>query len=64
MKLMSLSQFKAHYFDKRNQPTEATLRKWIENGDLKGRKLGGKWYIDSRSFEMQDNELVSQVLRA
>ena len=46
MQLISISEFRTRYFVSGHAPSAATVRKWIESGDLRGRKIGKLYYVD------------------
>lgn len=64
MKLMSIKTFQDKYFEKSDAPTTATVKKWIEDGTITGRKIGGKYFINVNAFELTGNKLVDDVLLA
>lgn len=64
MQLMTLKAFKARYFTPSSAPSDVTIKRWIEEGEIAGRKLGGKYFIDAHKFELTGNKLVDQVLSA
>ena len=45
-KLMSLNEYREIRFAKGSVPTEKTLRGWIRDGHLPGRRIGRKLYIN------------------
>ena len=46
MAYIKLSQYLNKHFAEGSKPTRETAIKWIESGDVVGRKLGGNWYVD------------------
>jgi len=34
-------------FDESSKPAKSTVIQWLQNGSLKGYKIGGNWYIDT-----------------
>lgn len=42
---MSSREFRDKYFSAESKPTEMTIRNWIRNKQIEGRKLGGKYYV-------------------
>lgn len=63
MRLMSLSRFRERYFEDGSAPSMATLRRWVDRGDLHGgRKVGSSYYVDIHIWEASDDNLVAKVL--
>lgn len=62
MKLMSIKGFQNQYFAKGEAPALNTIKRWIEQGTIDGRKVGGKYFVNVQAFELTDNELVNSVL--
>lgn len=42
---MSSREYRNKYFSEESKPTEITIRNWIKNNEIEGRKLGGKYYV-------------------
>lgn len=64
MKLLTPTDFCRKHFGPDSQPPETTLRKWMRDGVLPARKIGGRWYIDEHAFLADGDELVARVLEA
>lgn len=64
MQLLTPADFCHKHFGPDSQPPETTLRKWLRDGVLPARKIGGRWYIDELAFLAGDDELVERVLKA
>lgn len=62
MKLLSVSEWLARYFDESSKPSERTIRRWITSGQVPARKVGGTWYIDEHRWLADDDVLVERVL--
>jgi hypothetical protein len=62
MLLMTPQQWVEKYFDKGSRPSEVTLRRWLSEGKVPGRKVGGTWYVDEHAWLADGNELVLRVL--
>lgn len=45
-------------------PSENTLRKWIDEGDLAGKRIGKKYYVDLDAVQSDEDALVASVLNA
>lgn len=56
------SQFANRYFCKGSAPSQTTLRKWIDDGLLPGRKVGSKYYVDIAKFQSGGDELLERIL--
>lgn len=64
MKLMTAQAWLTKYFDEGSRPAEITLQRWLRNGKIPGRKVGGTWYVDEEAWLAGDDDLVQQVLKA
>lgn len=63
MCLISPQEFIAKEFSADSAPHEHTVRRWIENGYLPGRRIGSRHYIDDTAFQANGNPIVEKVLR-
>ena len=67
-RLKKLSAFQADHFEPGSAPDAKTLKSDIDKGNLPGRKIGGKYYIDMAQYEAitdknpTGNPLVNKVL--
>jgi len=63
MKLIKLSKYRQTEFDD-PKPAINTLKKWIDNGDLKGKKIGTMYFVYSNQNAQITpvNELVLKAL--
>lgn len=63
MKLISVYEWRDMRFTGNRRPSDRTLRKWCENGDIPSKKIGGLWFVELQA-EMNNtgNELVDRVL--
>lgn len=43
-------------------PPEVTLARWMRDGKVPARKVGGKWYVDEDAWLAGDDPLVLHVL--
>ena len=64
MHLMTPQQWAEKYFDDASRPSEVTLRRWLNDGKIPGRKVGGTWYVDEHGWLADGDDLVRQVLDA
>ncbi|KZY34049.1 MULTISPECIES: hypothetical protein [unclassified Oleiphilus] len=67
-KLMKLSQYREVYFQKGSQPSINTLKKWINQNSIDGRKIAGQYYAYSEpdiiTVETASNEPVGNISHA
>lgn len=61
-KLMTVREWRERYFTADSAPAELTVRRWLHNGDVPGRKIGGNWYVDEAGWLAGGDELVAKVL--
>jgi hypothetical protein len=52
MHLMTPQQWAEKYFDEGSRPSEVTLRRWLNEGKVPGRKVGGTWYVDEHAWDV------------
>jgi len=64
MNLIKLDQFRKEYFAPGSQPDIRTLKKYINEGALPGKKIGKLYYVDTDSLEFTGDDLVDRVLVA
>ncbi|HEY8386512.1 MAG TPA: hypothetical protein VIK82_09875 [Porticoccaceae bacterium] len=51
--------------DAKKKPHPSSVRRWIENGVLPGKKIGGRFYVEiDDERNSTGDELVDRVLRA
>ena len=62
MNLMTPQKWAEKYFDEGSRPSEVSMRRWLNDGKLPGRKVGGTWYVDEHAWIANGNELVLRVL--
>lgn len=62
MKLMGIPQWQAKHFAEDSSPDEVSIRRWLRNGKLPGRKVGGTWFIDEAAWLADGDDLVQRVL--
>lgn len=49
--------------DAKKKPHPSSVRRWIENGDLPGKKIGGRYYVEIDIEAVSTgNEIVDRVL--
>ena len=65
MKLMSVSKWIERYFVPGSEPPDSTVRRWLRQGDIPARKVGGTWFIDEEAWlETEVDVLVERIMRA
>lgn len=49
----------------KKKPHASSVRRWIESGDIPGKKIGGRYYVELDAEESSTgNELADRILRA
>lgn len=61
-KLMTVREWRERYFTAASAPSELTVRRWLQSGEVPGRKIGGNWYVDEQEWLAGGDELVARVL--
>jgi len=51
MRLLNLDEIRER-FPAPSRPSLETLRRYIRSGQIHGRKIGGSWYVSTRSLEL------------
>lgn len=64
MKLMTTHDWAEKYFAEESKPADLTVRRWLKDGKVPGRKVGGTWYIDEHAWLAGGDDLVQRVLEA
>lgn len=67
MKLIRLEVFREGYFGEGSRPAMSTLRRWVDNGDIPGKRIGSSYFVDEAGWLTQntpanDDPLVAKVL--
>lgn len=62
MRLMTVNLWVLKYFDEASRPAEVTLMRWLRQGKIPGRKVGGSWFVDEHAWLANGDELVLRVL--
>lgn len=44
--LMSISEYRATNFTEKSAPDARTIKKWIDNYELPGKIIGGKYFVE------------------
>lgn len=64
MRLITPIEWSKKYFAEGSRPSETSIRRWLNEGKLPGRKIGGSWYIDEHLWLADGDELVHRILAA
>ena len=66
MRLMSIQRFRktTDIFEPGSMPSENTLRTWIDDDEIPGKRIGKKYYVDIDALRAQEDVLVGSVLQA
>ncbi|MFC3816524.1 hypothetical protein [Lysobacter sp. GCM10012299] len=64
MKLLSAHAWLDKYFAEESRPAEITLQRWLRQGKIPGKKVGGTWYVDEHAWLAEGDDLVQRVLEA
>jgi predicted site-specific integrase-resolvase len=51
-------------FDPSSRPSIATLQRWLRDGKIPAKKVGGTWFIDEHAWLADGDDLVARVLKA
>lgn len=62
MLLIDARKWAQKYFAAESKPSDLTVRRWLREGKLIGRKVGGTWYVDEHAWLADGDELVLRVL--
>lgn len=65
MKLILAKTFIERYFDPADAPDERTVRSWVRKGELDGKEIGSRLYINEAAFiGMTGNAIADKILSA
>lgn len=64
MLLIEAHAWVAKYFAPESPPSEITVRRWLREGKVPGRKVGGAWYVDEHAWLAGGDELLQRILEA
>lgn len=62
MRFLTPSVWLEKYFAEDSRPPEPTLRRWMQQGALPAKKIGGSWFIDEHAWLADGDELIERVL--
>lgn len=60
-KLISISEYRDLRFTGR-RPAASTLRRWIEDGELPGRRIGGCYYVDLDAEQKRTGNSIADAI--
>ena len=47
----------------KKKPHPSSVRRWIESGELPGKKIGGRWYVDEVAEQRRTgDDVVDRIL--
>jgi len=61
---MTTEKWLDRYFDPSSRPSVATLQRWLRDGKIPAKKVGGTWFIDEHAWLADGDDLVERVLKA
>lgn len=64
MLLITPSEWATKYFSDESRPSAVTIMRWLNQGKIPGKKVGGLWYVDEHAWVAGDDDLVQRVLEA
>lgn len=64
MRLIAPEAFAEKYFADESRPPPVTVRRWMRDGKVPARKIGGTWFVDEHAFLANGNPLVQRILEA
>lgn len=64
MKLLTTEAWLERYFDPTCRPSLAQTQRWLRDGKIPGKKVGGTWFIDEHEWLADGDDLVERVLKA
>lgn len=62
MKLISLQHFARVAFAEGSAPHHNTLRRMVKSGELRGRRLGARYFVDAALIEADFDPIVAKVM--
>lgn len=62
--LLSAHAWVEKYFAPESRPAEITVQRWLRNGVVPGKKVGGTWFVDEHAWLADGDDLVQRVLEA
>jgi len=63
VRLATIEQFRRGCFAEGSAPDPRTVKRWIDNGEIDGKRVRGTYYVDLDSFALKTgNVLADRVL--
>ncbi len=62
MRLIRPTHWAEKNFAEESRPAEITVLRWLRDGKIPGRKVGGTWYVDEHAWLSDGDDLVQRVL--
>ena len=62
MKLLTPPAWLDKYFAEESRPAEVTALRWLRNGKVDGRKIGGKWFVDEHAWLAANDDPDQEAL--
>ncbi|MCG5512773.1 hypothetical protein [Ectothiorhodospira shaposhnikovii] len=64
-RLMLVSEYRHLRFTPGSRPSINTLKKWIREGELPGKRLGNLYYVEveAEASAATEDELINRILR-
>jgi len=62
--LMTSQRWLDAYFDQTSRPSISQLHRWLREGKVPGKEVGGTWFIDEHEWLADGDNLVERVFKA
>lgn len=63
MKLITVEAYCQRAFAEGSRPHPSTVRRWISSGKLRGRVIGGTYYVAEDELYSTGNDLADAILK-
>ncbi|MEW8027565.1 MAG: hypothetical protein AB2809_12840 [Candidatus Thiodiazotropha sp.] len=63
-KFLTVSDYKKLRFGRRKKPSERSIRRWIAEGKLPGKKIGGRYFVDMEAEKklLESDEIILDMI--
>lgn len=63
-KFLTVSDYKKLRFGRRKKPSERSIRRWITEGKLPGKKIGGRYFVDMEAEKklLESDEIILDMI--